>query len=497
MRTAGAVQGRETGAGVVTWNFVAARPCGEIGFAAGPYAVISEDAPRGRAVDAYVPAGREDGARKLLRAAEGALAYYADLYGPLEDADFSLVAMPAAFGAASGYGESGYALIGEAAFDQADEAPWATRLIAHEVAHAWWGRAVGFSDFANEMLATYATLRWLEHAQGPDAARRERQRMIRAVAEVATEHGLVALDTIRGWSSSNSRSHSACAYDKAALLLHALERELGRETFDQRLRTFFDRHRGQTVGYADVAQALGGTRQRWVFEQWQRAELPRLQVEHEATPKGKRFQVRGSVVQESVEKPYRMTVTLRAMAGEEIHDHEVKLRKASTDFRFTLPFHPERLRVDPDGHLSIALKTEIDVEALTQAIFAIANSPKAGDRADLERTLANIQRVLDSGQVNPSVYHTAEGRCAFRLGELERAKRAFAKALESGAGGPFHRTWIHLRLGCIADLEGDREAALAAYAKVERSADVPSHRYQKELAARFTRQAYRGYPQDG
>ncbi len=70
-------------------------------------------------------------------------------------------------------------------------------------------------------------------------------------------------------------------------------------------------------------------------------------------------------------------------------------------------------------------------------------------------------------------------------------------ALSGGAGGPFHRAWLHLRLGNIADLEGQRSAALEQYKKVLSSSDVPSHQFQKGLAERFTKQPYRGYATDG
>ena len=133
----------------------------------------------------------------------------------------------------------------------------------------------------------------------------------------------------------------------------------------------------------------------------------------------------------------------------------------------------------------------------TKAIFAVANNPKASDPSQLRMTIANIHKVIASEPESESVYHTALGRCYFRLGELEQAQKEFSLALVGGAGGPFHRAWIHLRLGCIADIEGDHAAAEAYYTQVLGSADARNHDYQKQLAERFTKKPYRGYAKNG
>ena len=45
----------------------------------------------------------------------------------------------------------------------------------------------------------------------------------------------------------------------------------------------------------------------------------------------------------------------------------------------------------------------------------------------------------------------------------KEARAAFKEALRLGAGGPFHRAWIYLRLGNMADVDGDRKLAKKNY----------------------------------
>jgi tetratricopeptide (TPR) repeat protein len=90
--------------------------------------------------------------------------------------------------------------------------------------------------------------------------------------------------------------------------------------------------------------------------------------------------------------------------------------------------------------------------------------------------------------------HTGIGRCQFRLGNFDDARREFQTALLLGAGGPFHRSWIQLRLGCIADLAGDRDAALEHYARAQ---DDGASKFVADLAKRFAQKPYRGYAKDG
>lgn len=60
------------------------------------------------------------------------------------------------------------------------------------------------------------------------------------------------------------------------------------------------------------------------------------------------------------------------------------------------------------------------------------------------------------------------GRCRFRLGEYAAARAAFERALRLGAGGPFHRAWVYLRLGNMAEHDENLAKARACYERAVR-----------------------------
>ena len=497
-RTAGDLQETHRLADRTIWHYVLKQPCTRIGLAAGEYASVARETGGEFELNALVFKGSQAAAKALLDVAAESIRYYTQLFGPMSERHFTLVEMPPAFGPGSGYGETGYALIGSGAFENSGEAAWAQSLVAHEVSHTWWGREVVFSDFGGEMLATYSTLRFLERFKGAGAARDERRRFVNRITETAAGAGLASLDSIRGFGGGLDMAvYSVCAYDKAALLLHALEREMGRKPFDTALKRLFQKNRGQTMAYADVKSALPGNRFAWLFAQWERAEIPELRLEHELKRSRSKTSVTGRITQQGTSQPFRMQVTLRASSGERSVDHAVELKQNETSFKFDCPFEPDQLVIDPESDYVFAQAGIEDPQALEKSIFAVVNSPKAADPSVLRRTIKNLQRVIADSPEPEAAYHTGLGRCLFRLGELEQAQTEFETALKGGAGGPFHRTWVNLRLGCIADLQKDRKSAKAHYEKVLAADSIPNHEYQQKLAARFLERPYRGYAQDG
>jgi len=79
------------------------------------------------------------------------------------------------------------------------------------------------------------------------------------------------------------------------------------------------------------------------------------------------------------------------------------------------------------------------------------------------------------------------------MGQFKAARAAFKEALRLGAGGPFHRAWIYLRLGNMADVDGDRELAKKNY----KLATEQGARYRAaRRAAGYMEKKYRGYDKD-
>lgn len=473
VQTAGRLAGVEESGERKIWTFEENHPSRRIGLIAGPYRVIEPEAGGSIELTALVLGDHEESARALLAVAGSALAYYAERFGPLTGEDFTIVEMPEEYGTGSGYGESGYVLIGAGAFASADPAPWAREMVAHEVAHAWWGRTVEFANFASEALAEYATLGFVEAVDGADRARGVRAKAVEAVLSAAADGREVALGDIRSFGQGmDPGTYRVHAYEKGMLLLAMLESVEGQEALDGVLSEFLSEKAGDLVTWTDLRKALRGASSaaRAVVDQWEVPGIPTLALDVEVEPSGRAWRVEGTLSQAGTQKPFRMEVTLVAICAGERVEETVTLRGKKVKVRFKVPSKPERVLVDPDFRLLVGRPraAAMAIDAAIERAHEVVGSPGVTDVKRCEGTIELLRGILDSGPGDHEGYcHTGIGRCLFRLGRFEEATTAFETALRFGAGGPFHRGWVHLRLGNIADVEGRRKDALEHYQKAQ------------------------------
>lgn len=145
---------------------------------------------------------------------------------------------------------------------------FAERIVAHEAAHQWFGNNVSVSEWGdiwlNEGFATYAEVLWKEHSDpnfsfddwisdslafGPGLERRVQH----------PENDLFGFQV----------------YQRGALTLHALRREVGDETFFEILSTWNERYAGAnatTQDFEDLVEELSGEARTELFDEWLRAD---------------------------------------------------------------------------------------------------------------------------------------------------------------------------------------------------------------------------------
>jgi aminopeptidase N len=159
----------------------------------------------------------------------------------------------------------------EAVADGKDDTP----LLAHEIAHQWYGNTVTEADWPHlwlsEGVATYLTGLYLEHARGAAALRQYMERARRRVVRFhAGNPNTPLVDTT---FSDPAELLTTNPYQKGAWVLHMLRYKLGTDTFWAGLRAYYERYRNENASTADfraVMADVSGQELGTFFEQWTR-----------------------------------------------------------------------------------------------------------------------------------------------------------------------------------------------------------------------------------
>ncbi|MDQ3211700.1 MAG: hypothetical protein M3Q85_03425 [Acidobacteriota bacterium] len=134
-----------------------------------------------------------------------------------------------------------------------------TFFLAHEVAHQWWGHAVGWKNyheqwisegFAQYFAALYAE-KDLEQNVLPNLLRQMRHTAIAASAQ-----GPVYLGYRLGHIRGDERVFRSVIYNKAAMVLHMLRRLVGDDAFFQGVRSFYEQWKFRKAGTDDFRQVM-------------------------------------------------------------------------------------------------------------------------------------------------------------------------------------------------------------------------------------------------
>lgn len=144
-------------------------------------------------------------------------------------------------------------------------------LIAHEIAHQWFGNMVTEINFSHlwlsEGFATYMANMYLESKYGVDSVKRRLAEERAQVAAFAASSQMPVLDTSANYMSLLN----ANSYQKGGWILHMLRQQVGNTVFRKIIQTYYAQFAGKNASSADfvaVAEAVSGKKLKAFFKQW-------------------------------------------------------------------------------------------------------------------------------------------------------------------------------------------------------------------------------------
>ncbi|MEP6782174.1 MAG: M1 family aminopeptidase, partial [Acidobacteriota bacterium] len=225
-------------------------------------------------------------------------------------------------------------------------------FIAHELAHQWFGQAVGWKNYHEQWLsegfAQYFAALYAKEKRG-EPAFRDILRQFRKWAIEDSDQGPVYLGYRLGHIKGESRVFRAIIYNKGAGVLHMLRRLIGDEAFFKGIRRFYADFRFDKAGTDDLRQAMelaSGRDLKRFFERWiYDSGIPRLR--YSTAVEGQELVVR---FEQAADDLYDVPVTMAVTYGDgKTTEFIVNVSEATNEARFPLTGTIRSIEANPDG----------------------------------------------------------------------------------------------------------------------------------------------------
>ncbi len=177
-------------------------------------------------------------AYRALAVTRGAIEYFEDLIGPYPFDAYGTVVVPFTLG---------YALENQT-LSIHDRSMLGSQIIAHEIAHQWFGNSVTVADWSDiwlhEGFAHYMSFLYEAHVGGQDLDAMMADELRKAIEQSAAPPGSIDISQLFDFNS---------VYRRATLTLHALHHRLGDDVFFEMLRRHYSQSAGSTTNTAEFA----------------------------------------------------------------------------------------------------------------------------------------------------------------------------------------------------------------------------------------------------
>jgi aminopeptidase N len=246
----------------------APRPTYLFGFAAGKFVEATQR--EGGVELSFLGPGPAAALQRLFEPTAGMLRFFESKAGvPLPGGRYAQVLVPGS----QAQEKSSFSLIGTEELGPSLKDPSEDWVIAHELAHQWWGNLITCKDFShfwlNEGVTSFMVAAYKEQRWGAAAYARELE-LFDKRHQAAVAQGFDPKLTFAG-DYPTLEMRRAITYSKAALFLSQLRRELGDDAFWRGMKSYTQTRANQSVVSRDFQhdfEAASGRNLTALFNAW-------------------------------------------------------------------------------------------------------------------------------------------------------------------------------------------------------------------------------------
>jgi aminopeptidase N len=269
----------------------------------------------------------------------------------------------------------------------------ADSLVAHELAHQWFGDLLTCRDWSNlwlnEGFASYFDPLFTQYDRGEDAFRIQMAEVLggylgsdsqyrRPITETRYEDPWGMFDPV--------------TYDKGACVLHALRGLVGEDAWWKGIQLYVKTHKDQVVSTSDFQadmETASGRDLGWFFDQWvHKAGHPELAARWRYEPDDKtlRLTVEQTQTVDAATPLFRLPTTVEVTDDAGPRLVAIVIDGKSQEFVIPAATRPRMVRIDPLGWLPKTLTFD---KPLDEWIYQLGHSRDVLGRLEAARILAD------------------------------------------------------------------------------------------------------------
>ena len=220
-------------------------------------------------------------------------------------------------------------------------------IVAHEIAHQWFGDMATEKSFPHlwlsEGFATYLTNIYWEYKYGKEEANKrlidEREKVI-SFSRINNHPVVDSISDYMALLNANS-------YEKGGWILHMLRGEMGDTIFHKIIREYYQQYKGGNADSRDfqqVAEKISGKKLDWFFSQWlYQPGLPKIRAQWKI--EGNKLAL---TVLQTGKSLFRFPLTIGYYtAGGNMQHKKIHITKATETFVLSINSKPVKMVLDP------------------------------------------------------------------------------------------------------------------------------------------------------